>query len=174
MFNKLKDIHNNNFMELHNIYTEKRRVFHQTDAYTAKYYKDENLNILDMPTDYLLDNFREIDLLFKIFSDERIITNDVKNNNSITTSNSIIIIDPDLFYTSLMAKKAITRINKIQILRLLRTMIVECIKVNDYERITKKMNSDLINYNITDNTDIVKELSKKLSPYKKPIDFFIK
>ena len=36
------------------------------------------------------------------------------------------------------------------------------------------MNSDLINYNITDNTDIVKELSKKLSPYKKPIDFFIK
>ena len=163
MFKFLKSISNENFMELYDILCEKKRIKFRTDAYTAKYYCPEKINILEQPTDYILDNFRELDRLFQIFTNERVKVADMKFDNSILTSNKIIIIDPDLFHKSLLPKKNITLANKLELLALLRSILINTVKTKDYEILT----GNLFDFEINHDTDIAYELSKKLKPYKK-------
>ena len=79
MFDLLKDINNPHFIELYEIYQSlnliqlfkyKQQKFQFiTSAYSAKYYEEASIDILYESIDYILDNFRELEILFKIFSD---------------------------------------------------------------------------------------------------------
>lgn len=188
VFDILKNINNRHFIELFDIYKDmdsldlfiyriKKSSF-ITDAYTAKYYPEDPINILYEPTDYILDNFRELEILFKIFTNNKILTSDVKRDNTIMTNDNIIIIDPDLFFHSSDPQYYISLKNKISILNLLKSIFTD----NIYKANMNSSNfllaanylNDLINIKITEETDITFEISKKLKRFKKPIDYFIK
>ena len=108
MFDILKNISNPHFIELFDIYScfdfielleNKIGILpFIVDAYTAKYYSDNSVNVLLEHKDYILDNFRELELLFKIFSENMICTDDIKRDNTVIGKDGIVIIDPDLFY----------------------------------------------------------------------------
>lgn len=172
MFKTLKTIQNDHFIELYEMFSEKKRLRFKIDAYTAKYYSPEDINIYEQPTDYILDNFSELEKLFEVFTNERIETDDIKFENSILTSNEIIIIDPDLFTKSFLSKDIISVANKLELLKLLRSILIKTVKAKGYECILGK--ESLFDFKVDENTDITHELSKKLKPYKKTIDYFKK
>lgn len=188
MFDILKNIDNSHFMKIYEIYSEmntlelaqyilKQRPF-IVDAYIAKYYPEEQINVLYESIDYLLDNFNELEILFKIFSYNGIVTDDVKRTNTVLNKNEIIIIDPDAFYTSKESQKDILIRNKKELLYLFKSILLDSAKKNEnckeWLLINTKFNSYLTDFEIEENTNITKELSKRLGYVKRPIDYFIK
>ncbi len=178
IFNILKDINNRNFIELYDIYsTYKENLNHQsiTSAYTAKYYKDNSINPILENKNYLLENFNNLEKLFDIFTNNMICTSDIKRDNSILEKNNIIIIDPDLFYIINSTKTFLRKTNKIKLLYLFNSIIINSIDDDlDYPRKIRILHNLLSDIIITDKTNITYELSKKLQYIKKPIDIFKK
>lgn len=185
VFDILKDIDNEHFMKLFDIYSDmslleliqyrlKARKF-VVDAYTAKYYQDDSVNVLYESIDYLLDNFGELEKLFTILADNSIVTDDVKRKNAILSPNGIIIIDPDIFSISSFSKQEIAIENKKDLLVLLRSICLYCLgEVENKEEIKRRIVLDLANIDIDPKTDITYEISKKLKQVKRPIDYLMK
>lgn len=185
MFDILKTIDNEHFIKLYEIYSnmtlvelfkyKKNELSFMTDAYTAKYYVDDSTNVLCEHIDYILDNFKELEILFDIFSENAIRANDIKRSNAIINSDSIIIIDPDTFSISQLSKKNIKILNKVKLLNLLRSILFSnAINESNCEKIESKINNELINFEVKENTEVVYEISKKLKYVKRPIDYLIK
>ena len=181
MFDILKEIDNPHFIELLDIYSDfsltkliKNRMNilpFFPDAYTAKYYQDDSVNVLQEHKDYILDNFRELEILFKIFTDNMICTSDVKRANAILNKNGIIIIDQDLFYIDKCSKRSISIKNKEKLLVLFRSICMASItKEQDYNEVLSLVYGELSNIKVRKNTNITHEISKKLKYVKKPID----
>ncbi len=191
MFDILKTVNNKHFIELYEIYsdfdikelceykTNKREFI--VDAYTAKYYSDDSVNPLYESTDYILDNFYELGLLFDLFTDNLIVVNDVKRENTRLSREGIVIIDPDSFSKEepekdirpILGKDIISTMNKRELLALFRKICISSLKVlENYEEMRKRIILDLANIIVYDTTDVAYEISKKLRNYKRPIDYF--
>lgn len=179
MFNWLKTLREECFIKLYEVYKnssrfeilkDKKETF-IVDAYTAKYYKEEKINILYKSIDYLLDNFKKLEDLFAIFSNNGVLTDDVFRKNVVLTSNGIIIIDPDLF--SIYKKEDLVIKNKNNLLNLLNglCMYKSCIK-SDLG--VMKFANKVTDFEVLENTEIAYELSRKLKGCKRPIDYLSK
>lgn len=185
MFDIMKDIDNPNFIKLLEIYSDfdllellKNRMKvlpFITDAHIAKYYVDDAVNVLYTSKDYILDNFRELEILFNIFTDNSIATDDVKRKNAILNSRRIIIIDPDSFYITKSSKEVLTLQNKKKLLHLFRSICLDGTtnQSNSGDLITW-IDTELTNIPVTASTDVCYEISKKLKYARKPIDIFKK
>lgn len=62
--------------------------------------------------DYLLDNLRELEELFSLFTEERIVADDMKRENAILGKEGIVLINPDTYSFSLLEKEEIAIQNK--------------------------------------------------------------
>ena len=170
VFETLKEIDSDYFVKLKDLlYQEGLREF---SAYTMKYYNAEELNILDLDTDYTLYMFHEYLKLFNEFSEKKIITYDVKRNNTIYDGKNLILIDPDLFYFSNNVEYCkISNYNRL--LQLFRSIYLEEVKENfelDYSKNPFTDLGELFNLELGPNMD--NELAKKLKKYKNPRDYF--
>ncbi len=189
MFDILKAIDNKHLMKIYEIYSKMNILgllslkANMTpfiiDAYTAKYYRDDNIDVLAAPKDYMLDNFRELEELFTIFTTNGIKTNDLKRGNTILSSNRIVLIDPDSFSILSASNNALAIKNKKALLMLFKDLLLNCaLNKEDYEQsiqsIIKKADSNLTSFEINEDTEITTELSKKLKYVKRPIDYFRK
>lgn len=183
MFDILKNINNPHFIKLFDIYSDfdfiellKNKIGilpFIVDAYTAKYYPDNSVNVLLEHKDYILDNFKELEVLFRIFSENMICTDDVKRDNTVIGKDGIVIIDPDLFYTMQSSKEFISTSNKKKLLNLYRSIFINSLKNElNYGKFIPFIDSELVNFEIKDNTDVTYEISKKLKYIKKPIELF--
>ena len=184
MYKTLKDINNPHFIKLLNVYSQMNMFdlikyktgiskFH-IDAYTALLYQDENVDIFEKDKAYLLDNLYELENLIDEFTNNSIIVDDLKRDNVTMDSNSIIIIDPDLFYFSDYAGEFISKENKIKLLFLVEHILRRtAINHPNRREIIGKIN-ELIKMDVDSQTDITYEFSKKLSYTRKPIDYFVK
>lgn len=125
VFETLKEIDSDYFVKLKDLlYPEGLQEF---SAYTMKYYSAEELNILDLDTEYTLYMFHEYLKLFNEFSEKKIIAEDVKRNNTIYDGKNLILIDPDLFYFSNNVEYCkISNYNRI--LQLFRSIYLEEVK----------------------------------------------
>lgn len=147
--------------------------FFKIDAYTAKYYEKEDINILHLPTDYLLDNFRELENLFFTFSDNAILTEDLHSKNVIFTSQRIILIDPDCFR---LYKDNDLRIrNKFRLVSLYRAILDNMLFLEQctYGECSNFMGR-LFDFEVKETTDVTYEISKILKHTKKPIEYIEK
>ena len=70
-----------------------------------------------MVFDYILDNFYELEKLFKIFSDNKIVADDVRRDNVIIGKENIVVIDPDLFFITNVFGEQIELKNKYKLLK---------------------------------------------------------
>lgn len=185
IFDILKDIDDEYFIKLIEIYSDMDllELFQYkinirkflVDAYTAVYYKDDSVNVLYEPKNYLLESFLGLERLFGIFTDNSIVTENLKRKNAILSPSGIIIIDPDTFYKSTLPKEDIAIANKKELLTLLRSICISCIEKNEnYESILGNIILDLADISIDNNTNITDELSKKLKYVKKPVEYLVK
>ena len=170
VFEKLKEIDSDYFVKLKDLlYPEGLQEF---SAYTMKYYIAEELNILDLDTEYTLHVFHEYLKLFNEFSEKKIIAEDVKRNNTIYDGKNLILIDPDLFYFSNNVEYCkISNYNRL--LQLFRSIYLEEVKKIldlDYSKNPFMDLGELFNLEMGPNMD--KELSKKLEKYKYPREYF--
>lgn len=170
VFETLKEIDSDYFVKLKDLlYPEGLREF---SAYTMKYYIAEELNILDLDTEYTLYMFHEYLKLFNEFSEKKIIVEDVKRNNTIYDGKNLILIDPDLFYFSNNIEDCkVSNYNRI--LRLFRSIYLEELKKLldlDYSKNPFTDLGELFNLEIGPNMD--NELAKKLKKYKYPREYF--
>lgn len=184
MFNLLKCIKNPHFIELYDIYCHfslkeyPERNFH-IDAYSARYYPDDSLNVLYENKDYLLDNIRELDELFSVFSSNLIITNDIKRKNLLVGKENIVIVDPDLFHFGNPINDAenplyiIEIINKNNLVDIFRFVLASCFENDEnYLENVLYIDRELTNFDVSNDTDIAYELSLKLKNVNKPIELF--
>ena len=183
MFDILKNISNPHFIELFDIYSDfdfiellknKMGILpFIVDAYTAKYYPDNSVNVLFEHKDYILDNFKELEVLFRIFSENMICTADIKRDNTVIGKEGIVIIDPDLFYTMESSKEFISTLNKKNLLNLFRSILINSVENEpNCGKIITFIDNELVNFEVTDNTDVAYEISKKLKYIKKTIELF--
>lgn len=184
IFDLLKSINSPHMVEIFDIYTsdflsrdEKCEQDFRTDVYTSKYYKDNECNPLFQNTDYILDNFRELETLFNKLSDSSVWLDDIKRENSILSSNSIILIDPDSFHFSDCSKESILINNKQHLLFLFHSICscgltelpMELLKTT---HAYKKLDNLKYKIKINENTDVTYEISKSLQKVKRPVDYF--
>lgn len=170
VFETLKEIDSDYFVKLKDLlYPEGLQEF---SAYTMKYYIAEELNILDLDTEYTLYMFREYLKLFNKFSEKKIIAEDVKRNNTIYDGKNLILIDPDLFYFSNNVEYCkISNYNRL--LQLFRSIYLEEVKENfelDYSKNPFTDLGELFNLELGPNMD--NELAEKLKKYRCPRDYF--
>lgn len=183
-FDILKDVNNSHFIKLLNIYSSmnlfelleyKVKVLDFiTDAYTTKYYDDDKVDALYVQTDYIMDNLRELELLFDDFTDNGIVTDDIKRKNAILSPKGIVIIDPDSFYMSTEPTDLISIKNKLNLLDLIRSICVDSMIEKSIidDRLSKIM--ELVDIKVDRTTDVTHEVSKKLKHFKRPIEYFMK
>ena len=184
VFDVLKGIDNRHLIKLYDIYTTismfslfKERAIElafNVQAYTAKYYENDSIDILYQPTDYILENFKELEQLFEILTNNRILTVDIHPNNSILQKNNIVIIDPDMFSFSEEDRESLSYMNKINLINLLEKLIVDNRYTLAGRGFYEKVTNDLIDFKISSSTDMTYELSKRLKNVKRPIDLFNK
>lgn len=189
MFDLLSTIDNKHLMKIYDVYSEMNllkllqnkiglRSF-VIDAYVAKYYHEESIDVLCEHKDYLLDNFGELEKLFEIFTDNGISTGDIGKKNAILNSREIVLIDPDAFYAVKTSSRTLSLKNKKELLFLFKSILLDSVMENESCKgniplISKKITNQLTNFKIDENTNITSELSKRLNYVKKPIDYLIK
>lgn len=175
IFDRLREIHNPHLMQLEDVFFEssfqEERDPRFFDGYIAKYYEDHSINVLLAPTDYLLDNFRELDRLMECFASNGIRVRDLSRFNTILGSDTIILIDPDEFGEgSNKVSNAYT--NKRLLLGLLRSLCRSSLLPNLGIRFGTL--SNLIDFEVHYDTDIAHQLTKRIGAYKRPIDYFMR
>ena len=183
VFDILKSIDDKHLIELYDIYTAKNKIKiffgkllqcqFKVDCYTAKYYSDNSVNALNEPKEYLLENLFELQKLFNILMENNICTKDVKRANTIIGKEGIVIIDPDLFYIP-KEKENVALINQLNLLNLFKSICLASIDTKrDLDSILKYLEKEVLDFNLTEKTDISYEISKKLKYRKCPKDIFI-
>lgn len=183
VFDILKSIDDKHLIELYDIYTAKNKIKiffgkllqcqFKVDYYTAKYYSDNSVNVLNEPKEYLLENLFELQKLFNILTENNICTKDVKRANTIIGKEGIVIIDPDLFYIP-KEKENVALINQLNLLNLFKSICLASIDTKrDLDSILKYLEKEVLDFNLTEKTDISYEISKKLKYRKCPKDIFI-
>lgn len=183
VFYILKSIDDKHLIELYDIYTAKNKIKiffgkllqcqFKVDCYTAKYYSDNSVNALNEPKEYLLENLFELQKLFNILTENNICTKDVKRANTIIGKEGIVIIDPDLFYIP-KEKENVALINQLNLLSLFKSICLASIDTKrDLDSILKYLEKEVLDFNLTEKTDISYEISKKLKYRRCPKDIFI-
>ena len=124
---------------------------------------------------YLLENIEKLEKLFETFSDYKICVEDVKRRNTVINRNEIIIIDPDLFYifNENASKYFMSLVNKRKLLELVRSIMVNSESGEvDYLTFENGINMEILDFKVSDETNITNEVAPKLKYVKKPIYFF--
>jgi len=146
------------------------------DAYTCKYIKPSDINILETDINYMFDNMSALSHVFSAFTELGIQVKDVKCDNTILQDDKIVLIDIDLFQKYTNSNKKLLEIrNRAQTLNLFRALLINCIQKNDYSEVFCCKVYSLFNYDLYDkNDDLVSEVAKKFVNCKYPIDYFIR
>ena len=133
-----------------------------------KYYKNEPIDILTMPTDYTLDNFYNIYRSINKISKNKILINDMHIGNIIMNNNDIIIIDIDYYdkeYSATFDK--INKSNYVSLINLFTDIYIESLR-NHTNPSPEEIKSIL---NLFSKSENVNMIAKKLKRYKYPIDY---
>ncbi len=177
LYDILKNIDNPNLVDIKELYfKEDNKARCNSDAYMSKYYKKKYSDILEVPVDYLLNNVERLLMLGETISSKKIIFNDLKVKNCIMTDNDFVLLDPDLWEHSHNSKKEIIEYNINYLSYFFKEYVKYSLENNHHafmvenglysREIERKL------FPITDNPKkTIKVLTKKLSGYKRPIDY---
>ncbi len=178
IYDDLKTIKSDNLVDIKmSLYKDKNNK-NITDAYLLTYYKEQYDDFLEIYTDYLLYNLKEIFNLIKEISNFKIRLDDLKRENIILTKNNIVLIDPDRWYYEYETndKNEIEKLNINNIMAMLNEITKESLKNNHLNFL---IDNNLFNYVISNKlfpltsnkNKAMKVLSKRLNGYKRPIDY---
>ena len=165
----ISDMDLDGFYKIHDILYDKNGKY---SAYTMDYYyNDKNLDILTLPVEYTIENFRRLYKSILRLSKEGIRTIDLHSDNIILNNDGIVVIDVDLYsYFSYFDRYSVVDKNVETLYSLFRELYRKMIFnfYNSDKKLDFKIIDDL--FVPTDNIDLV---CKKLVRYKRPIDYII-
>lgn len=141
-------------------------------GYTMKYYEETDNNILLMPIEYTLDNLSSIYNSIMILTDNNVMAKDLYCKNSVVTDNKIVVIDFDSCLFSNYSNEVLREVNITNLHYLFKSLYIDGFKKLGIDAYNKE--NSYIEDNISElfkySDNMPKTLSRKLSPYKKPID----
>lgn len=182
VFEYLKGVDNPHFINLIDYYYEVSKIYYPDgderdikevikqyliDVYRYYYIKSDDVDILTAPTEYILYNFEEIEKLFKRFAKDKLMVYDMKKQNTVLTKDNIVIIDPDLFCFK-DDKKMCKSFNRVMLSYLFIHLFLDNPRY-EMEQYRSKIDDLFTFKNETGN--LIGPLSKRLSRYKRPIDY---
>lgn len=192
LFDILKEVKNPHFIELYDVYTKysKIKIINKiikkirnnaffVEGYSAKYYQEDNIDVLNTSKEYFLENLFEIEKLLNEFSKNGIFAYDMNRENTVLNKNNIVIIDPDLF--CLWSQKATFASNKLNLYDLFDDLLLDEVFKTPYlystskyfkERNIFKMN--ISKYHDNEEFCVTDEFSRVLKHTKKPVELFEK
>lgn len=173
VFNTIKRLYFNNLGTLIDFnYSEVRR---QILSYKMTYYQNKNIDILEMPISYTLDNLYRLYIDMLALAVNKILANDMHSGNAIFTNDKIIIVDLDnLKKLKQLKLEELINLNINEMCYLFRSIYKEAL----YQRLKKEyipfcMDRAIGLFSAEKNENIVSSVSRKLKPYSYPIDYFI-
>lgn len=100
MFKKLKEIDDPNIVRLLDYYFQ-YDGFYTTitpmDAYTMDYVKDDDITVIDEPTDYLFTMVNRLDETIDNLTENKILIRDPHYRNIIFNKENVTLVDPDTY-----------------------------------------------------------------------------
>ncbi len=179
MFDYLRGMHHPHLITLDDAYCEleEDRLFllqnqiipFQVDAYTSAYYVDPSINVLLASTDYLIDNFRELDLLLETFTRDGVMVTDLFRKNVILDPDHMILIDPDGF--RIEETMMLSYQNKKRLVGLLKDICRSAAFHTPEVAVMPSKVMNLLDIEVHQDTDVAYELFKKLRSFSRPIDY---
>lgn len=157
-----------NFYKIYELlYNRKIRL----DAYDMKFYKEDVFNIIDIPTDYILDNFSSILMSINILSRKGIQVRDLIPINLIFSKDGITVIDVDSYRRLKDCDKdELAAKNELALVKVLQELMLANLigYYSDDENIGKylRANDGLFR------TNKFSDISKKLVRCKTPMDYY--
>lgn len=131
IFTILKGIKTAGLVELIDYYHEDDSRFLPMDAYSMKFVKGKDVDILHADKEYLNDCLEQLDETINKLSERKIVMFDAHSDNILFKENGPTIIDPDQFYhAAFISKKEIYEKNKIRILEYFMSTIMDNMKLN--------------------------------------------
>ncbi len=151
------------------------------DAYTYEWVPSENIDILDMPIDYLIDNLKELLDLADYLSEYGLFIMDAKVENSVLNSEGIVLIDPDIYtfaretsfkeFLKIQDNDRIKSWNRHRIVDLIKAI---CFKSLQLKNIKKEgLVVELFEKPSWDGTYDASIVEKKLRGYKSPLEYLV-
>ena len=192
LFDLLKEFKNPHFIELYDIYTKyfKIEIINRiikkirnnaflVEGYSAKYYQEDNIDVLNSSKEYFLENLFEIEKFINELSENGIKINDMIRRNIILNKDNIVIIDPDLFY--LWNPISCLPANKEKLYYLFNDLLLNEVFKIPYLYTTSKylkeqniFKNHMYNLYATEEFCVTDEFSKILKHTKKPVELFEK
>lgn len=171
-FKRIKALNLKNFYKIYDIYYN--RTLTKTSGYLSEYYQSEDIDILTMPVDYTLDNLCILYDSFYSLAENNIYTNDVSPRNVILNSNSITVIDTDMYYINYKSdNKMVYHNNFYDLGELFSWLYMESLKETDHQKRCELIDK-IQKIFMPVGTFGVEPVIKKLSKYKYPIDYLKK
>lgn len=174
----LKEINSPNTNNIHDLYYEKHLIEDvdflisnpnnfQTDAYSFEFLEDDNKNIMECSTEYLLENMVALEQLIKILTDYKVFMRDLKRSNTVYNGDNIVLIDPDCYKVNNKdSYRYILKNNNCQLKNLFIDLFKNC---NSYEEKYKCKVEEL--FSPSRKPNLSETVAKKLVKYKMPIDY---
>ena len=166
-------------LNLKNFYKIYDFVFDNNDilkGYTMKYYNNEKIDILTMPTEYTLDNLYNIYSSVLKITDNNIYLNDMGEHNIIMDNNKITIIDADWYsFNTFESKKALLYSNIVELRYLFEEIYTNALE--EYHDTYIDESSEFIISNLFKKINKftgIENFCRKLERYKYPIDYIKK
>lgn len=146
------------------------RDTYKIDLYTYYWIEKEYIDILEESKDYLLENFISLLKISDCLSDNRVGLADIKSENTICNQNSIVLIDPDMYYfISEYSHTDLHKKNRLRIICLMSSLCRSLTRHISYE--TSDKVTELFKESLDNPQSAEKILTKNLRGYKKPIDY---
>jgi hypothetical protein len=144
-------------------------------GYLSKYYVNEDIDIITMPTSYTLDNLIGIFKSIITLAKYNIRTLDLSDDNVIINSNGIIVKDIDLYYfDDRLDKEKLLGRNIFDLENLFIDLYVSSIKKYHSELLDSNASNLLYSLFMIDDEKSIDLVGKKLCKYKYPIDYIRK
>lgn len=143
-------------------------------GYLMRYYQKENIDILTMPTEYIIENLRKLYISVIKLTHNNIYIDDMHTENIIINSKGITVIDYDLYTLNRFLTPELLEYKNTSALRVLfETLFIETL-IEFHRDLCIESNNRLIKRTFhLWNSEELDKTCKKLTRYKYPIDYII-
>ena len=163
-------------MELDNFCKIYKILFDEKGRYKGnlmEYYQKEKVDVLTLPSDYLLDNLRGLATSVLKLLDNKVFISDMNIENVIVNSNEIIVIDTDLYVRREEYKDDVLyRYGVSSLQGLMVSIYLDSLR--KYHNSSRIVDDEMAIKNLFDNPFNVTEVSRKLVRCKHPIDYVMR
>ena len=129
IFKLIKKLNDPNIVKLYEYYYKMSYNIYKVgsmDAYSMDYIENEQYNLIELEKKQLIDMVKSLDETIQKLSNKGIVLRDMKKDHLLLTNNRFLLIDPDMFYHSIiLSRDNIYHVNKNYIISILNKIMYD-------------------------------------------------